>query len=60
MTENFDGDWLVDVVRRDMMDSAHQALHTQKWLIVYPNAEIEYFETEDEACARQVELGFIK
>jgi hypothetical protein len=47
----------LDVVDRDSLDEASQALHPKPWLVVAPNGAIEYFDTEDEACDAQVAGG---
>ena len=45
------------VVDRDMLDDEHVKKFAKPWLCVAPNNTIVEFDTENEACAYQVQQG---
>lgn len=50
-------EYLLDVVERASLEETQQMLHPMPWMTVSPAGEIQYFETEDEACNAQVAAG---
>jgi len=50
-------EWLVEVHDRSMLPDEEAAKCKKPWAVVWPDNTVEWFDTEDEACARQVELG---
>lgn len=52
-------EYKLDVIDRDSLDAEHQGLHPKQWLVVAPDASIQYFDTEEEACSAQAQGGFV-
>ncbi|AJD82999.1 hypothetical protein PJWF_00106 [Achromobacter phage JWF] len=46
-----------DVIERASLDETHSALFSKPWLVQHQDGSIEEFDTEEEACARQREIG---
>ncbi len=41
------------VYHRGTLDEEHAALFPKPWIVEYPDASKDLFDTEDEACERQ-------
>lgn len=56
-SELIGSDYIVDVIDRIMLDAEHMAFFKKPWLVQWPDGTIEEYDTEEEACARQREVG---
>jgi len=54
---SYDRDWIVEILDRDTHPDAEAVKCERPWGVVWPDNTVEWFDTEDDACARQVEIG---